>query len=154
MLQNPASDLIREFMSQQLGEINSAPETAAEVMRSHVTSVYPDRGLRSAVDLMARRDIDSLIIKSRGDERFVGTVSIRAIKQALRQDSGARTVEDLLYLGNSFCYVDDEAQLGFDRLLDSDDNFLIVLNRDETVAGIITKTTVAKALADAVWGEI
>jgi osmoprotectant transport system ATP-binding protein len=45
------------------------------------------------------------------------------------------------------------AQQVFDVLLSSP-NYLIVLNDDQTVAGLITRTSMAKAMGEALWGEI
>ena len=40
-----------------------------------------------------------------------------------------------------------------DYLLDSGASYVVVLNADDTIAGIVTKTSVARSVADNLWGD-
>ena len=40
-----------------------------------------------------------------------------------------------------------------DYLLDSGANYVVVLREDDTIAGIVTKTSVARSVAENLWGE-
>jgi osmoprotectant transport system ATP-binding protein len=48
----------------------------------------------------------------------------------------------------------EDAREAFDKLLASSANYVIVLNDDRTVAGLITRTSTAKAMGEALWGEM
>ena len=50
-------------------------------------------------------------------------------------------------------FVGDEAKESFDYLLDSGANYVVVLNADDTIAGIVTKTSVARSVAENLWGD-
>ena len=50
--------------------------------------------------------------------------------------------------------VGDNAKECFDYLLDSGANYVVVLNEDDTIAGIVTKTSVARSVAQNLWGEL
>ena len=49
--------------------------------------------------------------------------------------------------------VGDDAKESFDYLLDSGANYVVVLREDDTIAGIVTKTSVARSVAENLWGE-
>ncbi|MPN40634.1 hypothetical protein SDC9_188172 [bioreactor metagenome] len=49
---------------------------------------------------------------------------------------------------------DGNARDAFDKLISSSANYIVVLNDDNTVAGLITKTSMAKAMGEALWGEL
>ena len=49
--------------------------------------------------------------------------------------------------------VGDDAKESFDYLLDSGANYVVVLNEDDTIAGIVTKTSVARSVAENLWGD-
>ena len=49
--------------------------------------------------------------------------------------------------------VGDDARDSFDYLLDSGAPYVIVLNADDTIAGIVTKTSVARSVAENLWGD-
>ncbi|MGI6004808.1 MAG: betaine/proline/choline family ABC transporter ATP-binding protein [Christensenellales bacterium] len=149
MLSNPANDLIRSFMGKR-GTVNGTlPLTAADFMRSNITSAYIDRGVRESLKLMARHKVDTLIVKNR-DETYAGIVSIKSIHESGRE---LKDIGFLVERETTVSYVDESAQQCFDKLLSGNSSYVVVLNRDETVAGIVTKTSMARALADAVWGE-
>ncbi|NLF77839.1 MAG: osmoprotectant, partial [Chloroflexi bacterium] len=47
-----------------------------------------------------------------------------------------------------------DAREAFDKLLASTHNYVVVLNDDNTVAGLITRTSMAKAMGEALWGDL
>ena len=47
----------------------------------------------------------------------------------------------------------DEAKACFDKLINQGGNYVVVLNPDQTIAGIVTRSSMARALASAVWGD-
>lgn len=149
MLANPASDLIRSFMGKRSSGADAVSLTAADFMRTNVMRVDKNRSMREAIALMARHHVDTLVVVNE-DKTYAGTVSIRDIKTS-GQTSG--TIEPLIRQENSTSYTDEDARECFDKLVSSGDSYVVALNADNTVAGIVTKTSMAKALADALWGE-
>ena len=49
-------------------------------------------------------------------------------------------------------HVGDNAKECFEQLISSGFPYLVVLKEDETVAGIVTKTSMASAMAEQLWG--
>lgn len=149
MLENPADELIASFMGKRGRDSEETVLSAEDFLRKDVCTTYINSGVRESIDKMARRHVDTLVVKNR-DETYVGTLSISKIK---KEGKDHKTIEPLVYTDHTTCYMDEDAPVCLDRLLYGEDNYIVVLNRDDTVAGIITKTTMAKALADAVWGD-
>lgn len=149
MLENPADELIASFMGRRVKDSETGPQTAKDFMHTNVYTTYIEQGVLEAVEKMARRKIDTLLVKNR-DETYAGIVTLGSIKQA---DKSVRKITPLVRNENVWSYVDEDAQVCYEKLLDGNDNYLVVLNRDNTIAGMVTKTSLAKSLADAVWGD-
>lgn len=147
MLANPANDLISSFMGGHVQ--NKGSLTAADFMRTDVVTVHKKRGPRECTNLMARHDIDLLIVKNE-DDTYAGIVSIDALR---RSKNTVSTIEGLIAQENCVSNIDEDAQACFEKLEASGDHFVVVLNPDNTVAGIVTKTSMARAMADVLWGE-
>lgn len=149
MLENPTSDLIRKFMGKRTSNNGYVSLTAADFMRPNVISVYKSQGIRKCTEIMARRQIDSLLIKNE-DDTYAGVVTIGSIKK-FGKTSG--TIGEIPVSENAFSYVTEDATECFDKLLNSGNSYVVALNEDNTIAGIVTKTSMARAMADALWGD-
>lgn len=149
ILENPANEMIANFLGKRSVDSESLPQTAADLMRTDIHTTYINKGIRQSVEKMARRHVDTLLVKHM-DETYAGIITIKSVKNNGKE---YKTIEPLVKKENATCYVDEDAQECLDKLLNGEDNYLVTLHRDETIAGIITKTSLAKALADAVWGD-
>lgn len=149
MLANPANDLIRSFMGKRAAGSDPLQLTAADFMRPNPISVYKDRSIRECTDIMARQRIDSLLIKN-DDDTYAGVITINSIKRS-GKTTGAIAEEHISQ--NVVSYVGERAVECFDKLLNSDNNYVVVLNEDNTIAGLVTKTSMAMAMADVLWGD-
>lgn len=149
MLETPANDLIRSFMGKRAPGVDPVSLTAADFMRPNAVSVYKSRGIRECTEIMARRQIDSLLIKN-DDDTYAGVVTIDNIKKS-GKTSGK--IGEIPMSENAVSYVSEAAMESFDKLLNSGNDYVVVLNKDRTIAGIVTKTSMARAMADALWGD-
>ena len=70
--------------------------------------------------------------------RYLGTISIGDIRHWGRE---LTSIEPLIRQTARTVRVGDEAKESFDYLLDSGANYVVVLNADDTIAGIVTKTS-------------
>lgn len=150
MLRAPADDLIRGFMGKHIAGADSVVMTAADFMRSNIFKVQKNRGILECTECMARNRVDTLLVVNE-DDTYAGTVSINNIR--LYGHAGD-TIEKLVTNTNCTAYLNDDARECFDKLVSSGDSYVVVLNTDNTIAGIVTKTSMAKAMADALWGDI
>ena len=81
----------------------------------------------------------------------MGTVTLDTVRE---RGKAGREIGELV--GNDVPAIDRRmpAQEAFDLLLSSTANYLVVLNTDQTVAGIVTKTSMAKAMGEELWGVV
>ena len=146
MLANPANELVGSFLGKHAG--SAAPSKVENYMRTNVYSVRNDRGILECAELMARGSVDTLLVTDE-DGRYQGTVSIGDIRHWGRE---LKSVEPLIRQATRTARVGDEAKESVDYLLDTGANYVVVLNEDDTIAGIVTKTSVARSVADNLWG--
>ena len=147
MLEHPANDLVRNFLGKHSPE-TPAPSKVESFMRTNVFSVRRDRGVLECAERMARSSVDTLLVTDE-ENRYVGTVSIGDIRHWGRD---LNSIEPLIRQTARTARVGDEAKESFDYLLDSGANYVVVLNVDDTIAGIVTKTSVARSVAENLWG--
>ena len=147
MLEHPATDLVRTFMGKHTPE--TAPSKVESFMRTNVFSVRKDRGVLECAERMARGSVDTLLVTDE-EKRYLGTVSIGDIRHWGRE---LNSIEPLIRQTARTARVGDDARESFDYLLDSGANYVVVLNADDTIAGIVTKTSVARSVAENLWGD-
>ena len=117
-------------------------------MRTNIVTVKKNRGVLECAERMARSSVDSLLVTDE-DGRYVGTVSIGDIRH---WGQGLNSIEPLVRQTARTARVGDDAKESFDYLLDSSAPYVVVLNEDDTIAGIVTKTSVARSVAENLWG--
>ena len=98
---------------------------------------------------MARGSVDTLLVTDQ-DKRYLGTVSIGDIRH---WGQGLSSIEPLIRQTARTARVGDEARECFDYLLESKEPYVVVLNEDDTIAGIVTKTSVARSVSANLWGD-
>ncbi len=153
MLQNPAAPIIRSFMGRHIENGNGAVKLLAEdFMRTKVVKVPRTSHTLECIELMSRRDVNTLVVLN-DDDTYAGSVSIETIK---RSGKAGKEIGNLLPEREETITIHrkEDAREAFDKLLASTADYIIVLNDDRTVAGLITRTSMAKAMGEALWGEI
>ena len=148
MLAHPASGQIQDFLGNFIDTHAQKELTAADFMRSGVSTVSARRGVNECVSKMQRRNVDTLIVVDDQD-RYQGTVSIADIRLT---GHVVKTIEPLIRCNTPTVHTGDSAKDCFDLLISSGAPYLIVLNEEEKVDGIITKTSMASAMAEQLWG--
>ena len=147
MLEHPATELVRTFMGKHTPD--TAPSKVESFMRTNVFSVRKDRGVLECAERMARGSVDTLLVTDE-ENRYLGTISIGDIRHWGRE---LTSIEPLIRQTARTVRVGDEAKESFDYLLDSGAGYVVVLNADDTIAGIVTKTSVARSVAENLWGD-
>ena len=148
MLAHPASGQIQDFLGNFIDTHAQKELTAADFMRSGVSTVSARRGVNECVSKMQRRNVDTLLVVDDQD-RYQGTVSIADIRLT---GHVVKTIEPLIRCNTPTVHTGDSAKDCFDLLISSGAPYLIVLNEEEKVDGIITKTSMTSAMAEQLWG--
>ncbi len=148
MLENPATEQIKEFLGKHLSGPTSAEMTAADFMRTGIVTVNQNRGVNECVSRMQHHNVDTLLVVDE-EKRYQGTVSIADIRLT---GHVVKTIGPLVRNSTPTVGAGDNAKDCFDLLISSGVPYLVVLNEDQTVAGIVTKTSMASAMAEHLWG--
>ncbi|NLV87084.1 MAG: betaine/proline/choline family ABC transporter ATP-binding protein [Clostridiales bacterium] len=154
MLQNPGAPIIKSFLSKQIDNGSNGNGSqklfAEDFMRTKVLKVPKTSRTLECIKLMSSRDVNSLVVINE-DDTYLGTVTIEKIKE---QGQPGKEIADLVTAEVITVGRKEAAQVAFDKLLSSESSYVIVLNDNQTVAGLITRTSMAKALGEALWGEV
>ena len=147
MLEHPATDLVRTFMGKHTPE--TAPSKVESFMRTNVFSVHKDRGVLECAERMARGSVDTLLVTD-DQNRYMGH-HLHRRHPPLGAGAGQHRAPDPPDRPDRPGRRRGQGEL--DYLLDSGANYVVVLNADDTIAGIVTKTSVARSVAENLWGE-
>ena len=151
MLQHPSSPVIKSFMGKHMDQENPAAVLLAQdFMKKKVYKAYKNTKTLESIEMMSKREINSLVVID-DDETYLGTVSIEDIKARGR---AGRSIAELIKFDTMTVGRHDDAKEALDKLLSSTSNYVVVLNDNQTVAGIITRTSTAKAMGEALWGDL
>ena len=148
MLAHPASGQIQDFLGKFIDLQSHKELTAADFMRTGVYTVSARKGINECISKMQRHNVDTLIVVDDQD-RYQGTVSIADIRLT---GHVVKTIEPLIRCNTPTVHTGDSAKDCFDLLISSGAPYLIVLNEEEKVDGIITKTSMTSAMAEQLWG--
>lgn len=146
-LANPANDLVRDFMGEH-AEGYMAPTKVEDYMRTNLAFAHKGDNVRECAELMARNSVDSLLVVD-DDNKFVGTVTIRDI---MHWGKELTNIEPIVRQTARTVLIGSDARESFEYLLETNANYVVVLNDDRSIAGIITKTSVATSVAENLWG--
>ena len=148
LLEHPANEKVRDFLGKR--NLDTAAASLVEhFMLTKVQTVRKDRGILECAERMARNRVDSLIVTD-DENHYSGTVTIGDMRKWGRD---LKTIEPLIRQTARTARVGDNAKDCFEYLLSSGASYVVVLNEDDTLAGIVTKTSVAISVADNLWGE-
>ena len=148
MLSHPATGLIHDFLGKHMPEQSAADLKVKEFMRTGVYTVEQTRGINECISKMQRHNVDTLIVVD-SLKKYLGTVSITDIRLT---GHVVDSIGPLIRCNMPTVQTEDNARACFDQLIESGSSYLVVLNPDQTVAGIVTKTSMASAMAEQLWG--
>ena len=146
-LENPASDLVTDFLGDHIYGAQALTKVE-DYMRTNIKTVRPTSGLHECAEMMARERVDSLLVTD-ANKKYIGTVEIGDFKH---WGKGLKTIEPLITQKERVVRVGEEAKESFDYLLDTKANYVIVLDDEDHLKGIITKSSVAQNVAESLWG--
>lgn len=148
MLAAPATEQIKKFLGKHFSNHSPADLTAADFMRTGIVTVSQNRGIHECISRMQHNNVDTLLVVDE-ENRYQGTVSIADIRLT---GHVVKTIGPLVRSSTPTVEIGDNAKACFDLLISSGSPYLVALNKDQTVAGILTKTSMASAMAEHLWG--
>ncbi|MEG2633348.1 MAG: ABC transporter ATP-binding protein [Oscillospiraceae bacterium] len=150
LLRAPANDIVREFMGKHVAHtrMGDAELMCADVMKKKIATVEGSKKTLECVEMMSVREVDSLIVVDE-HKKYLGVAKIETLRE--RGEAG-QPITKVTEKNVPTVFVSEHAQAAFTKLVDSKLPYVIVLDENEHVVGIITRTSMSKALASVVWG--
>lgn len=149
ILRNPANSTINDFMGRLSSPTDRENLTCADVMKKRVLVIDENKKILESIQLMKQRELNSAIVVDEKD-KYKGVITSEKINTHGKPGQG---ILELLDTDYPTAFKESKAKDALDKLHTRDADFVIVLNKDSTVAGIITRTSMTNALASVVWGE-
>jgi osmoprotectant transport system ATP-binding protein len=146
---NPAHPIIKSFMGRTHGKRKQRASLLPKILCAQGVKVPKTSRNMECIDLMSRRDVNTSLCSMK-------TTLCRGGLHRNHQKSGKRggEIAELLPGQEEAITIGRKEMRGWPLTrCCSSANYLIVLNDDRTVAGLITRTSMAKAMGDALWGE-
>lgn len=149
ILNAPANDVVREFMGKHVHSFTQNQLLCSDLMKANVVKVTQEKKTLACVNIMSRKEIDSLVVIDQ-QGHYIGVLLIETIKD---RGKAGDSIKSLITEDFPTVALDTPAKTAFDIITSKQAGYVIVLTEDKKVAGIITKTSMSKALASVVWGE-
>ena len=151
LLANPAGNFVREFIGKKRLKANYDVDLVREIMNPRVFTVTKSKGFAESIALMGQRNVDSLIVTDE-EGHFEGVVPV----EALREVAGTKqinTIGEIEPHKITTINMNAQAREAFDTIISEKLPYLIVVDGKNRVRGLVTKTSLVKALAGVVWGD-
>lgn len=149
MLKDPADDIVCDFMGKHMHRYSQDELLCSDLMKTKVITVANNKMTLECVAIMNRKEINSLIVTD-DEEHYQGVITIETIN---KHGKAGYPITDIITRDVPTVTVDTTAKAAFDILIDKRTDYVVVLKDEDKVAGIITKTSMTKALASVVWGD-
>ncbi len=150
LLSNPANEFVEQFIGRHRFYSGKA-DTVAEVMSTEIICAEKTLSLIEAVALMKHKQVPGLFVTD-DNNKLLGRVSVEQIRA-----SGLSEAQMLEEVGIDrvlpvFEYL--SAKEVFDRMEEERLDALPVVDDSNTVTGVVTRSSIVKSLASAVWGNL
>ena len=151
LLANPVDDFVREFIGKKRLRANYDVDLVREIMKTKVFTVTKSKGFAESIALMKQHNVDSLIVTD--NEGYLdGVIPIETLRKAA-DTKYINTIGEIETQKVSTVNLNAQAKEAFDTILSENLPYLIVVDGKNHVRGIVTKTSLVKALAGVVWGD-
>lgn len=147
LLANPADDFVAEFVGKHRFKSGLDIETVENVMKPNPVTVTKEKGIEESISLMRKKGVDTLIVVDQ-EGKLEGVVTIEKIRE---YGKSGQSICGLVEPNIPVTKTDSDAKEAFDKLIKSKLGFIVAVDDRDKVRGIVTKTSMVKALADVVW---
>ncbi len=150
MLHSPADDVIRDFMGKHVHRTRMEDDlTCADIMRQRVVTASLQRKTLECVELMNQKEVDSLVVVD-DDMVYRGVVTIEDIRD---RGVAGQPISALIRTDVPCVETTQHAKDALDLLVRTKANYVVVVTPERRLAGIVTKTSLSKAMASVLWGN-
>lgn len=150
ILMDPASAFVENFIGEErLSQARTNFRTVEQIMIRGPVSVSSDQNLSEAIKLMRTRRVDSLFVTD-ADDILLGMLSVEAIDTNRRRPVTVGEVMSEVSFVREGTLVRDALQ----RILKLGYKNIPVVNENNQLIGLITRTSIVDMVYDTIWGDI
>lgn len=150
ILMDPANAFVENFIGEErLSQARTNFRTVEQIMIRGPVSVSSDQNLSEAIKLMRTRRVDSLFVTD-ADDILLGMLSVEAIDTNRRRPVTAGEVMSEVSFVREGTLVRDALQ----RILKLGYKNIPVVNENNQLIGLITRTSIVDMVYDTIWGDI
>ncbi|MBZ4647287.1 MAG: glycine betaine/L-proline transporter ATP-binding protein [Clostridia bacterium] len=149
LLSNPANDFVIQFIGKHRLNTGIEIETVEDIMRPNPATVTKDKGTAESVALMKRKGVNTLLVVNE-EGCLEGVVTIEKIS---KYGKGGRSIGELVDKNVRTIRNNANSKKAFDILIENKLDYLVVVDEENRVKGLVTKTSMVKALAEVVWKD-
>jgi osmoprotectant transport system ATP-binding protein len=145
-LRQPADAFVESFIGKN--RINNPALLGVEqVMKTNPVTVSPDCGLAECVALMRRKKVDTVLVVD-GQGRLLGGVDIEELDRQRSLHKIGDISRELNAVLNNVSGREAFAIMNENQL-----KYLPVVDNQNHLLGLVTRTSIVDAIASAVWGD-
>ena len=150
ILMDPANAFVENFIGEErLSQARTNFRTVEQIMIRGPVSVSSEQNLSEAIKLMRTRRVDSLFVTD-ADDILLGMLSVEAIDtNRRRQVTGGEVMSEGAFVREG-TLVRDALQ----RILKLGYKNIPVVNENNQLIGLITRTSIVDMVYDTIWGDI
>ena len=150
ILMDPANAFVENFIGEErLSQARTNFRTVEQIMIRGPVSVSSEQNLSEAIKLMRTRRVDSLFVTD-ADDILLGMLSVEAIDTNRRRLVTVGEVMSEVSFVREGTLVRDALQ----RILKLGYKNIPVVNENNQLIGLITRTSIVDMVYDTIWGDI
>lgn len=143
ILRHPANEFVRQFIGEERLQDSSIIPHLEELMVSPITA-SPTRGLAEALKYMRKKRVDHLVIVDRYNH-YYGVVNIWDMRKAYKDEQ--LHLIDIVQKDYPTLKISDSPEKALQLVNESKTGFVPVLDENNTVKGIINRSSVVNYIA-------
>ncbi len=147
LLSNPKNEFVAEFIGKHRMNSNFGIDAVQEVMKTKPVTATKGKGIGESLALMKSRNVDTIIVVDEAG-RMEGLVTIEKI---MAEGKNRKTISSLVDKEVPVVNINSNAKEAFDMLIQNKLDLLPAVDDDNIVRGLVTKSSLVKALAEVVW---
>lgn len=144
ILRSPADNFVADFIGRKRLLREKTEMKIADLMSKSVTTVASESSLKETLEFMLQKGMDIVVAVDKNG-RFKGSVSINDVKKLMAFD---KNIEEFPMLLNYYVQPDSTVLNCMNVFLAHNANAIPVIEKDETVTGIVTKENLLSFLGD------
>ncbi|KRL97701.1 betaine/proline/choline family ABC transporter ATP-binding protein [Liquorilactobacillus satsumensis] len=152
LLRHPANEFVRKLIGEErMLQARADVTTAAQIMLKDPVSITLGRSLRSAIQLMRERRVDTLLVTD-DEDHLKGYIDL----ESLALDSSNRRATSVSDILNTKIFRITTTTLirnSADRILKQGLKYVPVVDQNNKLCGIVTRSALVDMVYDIIWGE-